>query len=252
MEFCIFISAKTMMIKKSAYLLLGTFILITNFTAAQSSINVPKNQYGIPVIVREDNYKKIISNDRDQKMVDLNQLIPGIILDLRYAGKNNFMHRRMYPSNTTFTFLRKPAADSLLKVQEELNAQGLGLKIFDAYRPYSVTEKFWELIHDERYVADPSKASNHNRGIAVDLTIVNLQTLQELNMGTGFDNFTDSAHQAFTDLPNDVLQNRKFLQELMEKYGFIQLKTEWWHFTLQSKNEFDAMDLSFKSLKKMN
>ncbi len=101
-------------------------------------------------------------------------------------------------------------------------------------------------------MADPSKASNHNRGIAVDLTIVNLQTLQELNMGTGFDNFTDSAHQAFTDLPNDVLQNRKFLQELMEKYGFIQLKTEWWHFTLQSKNEFDAMDLSFKSLKKMN
>lgn len=252
MEFCIFISAKTMMVNKYAYLLLSTFILITNFTAAQSSINVPKNQYGIPVISREDNYKKIIATDADQKMISLDQLIPGIILDLRYAGKNNFMHRIIYPANTNFTFLRKPAADSLLKVQKELNAQGLGLKIFDAYRPYSVTEKFWELIHDERYVADPSKASNHNRGIAVDLTIIHLPSLQELNMGTGFDNFTDSAHQTFTALPEEVLQNRKFLKDLMEKYGFTQLETEWWHFTLQSKKVFDAMDLSFKSLKKMN
>ena len=153
----------------------------------------------------------------------------------------------MYPAKINYTFLRKPAADSLLKVQQELNAHGLGLKIFDAYRPYSVTVKFWELIHDERYVANPSKASNHNRGIAVDLTIVNLKTQQELKMGTGFDNFTDSAHQSFIDCPKDILQNRKYLNALMEKDGFTPLETEWWHFTLKTKIIFDAMDLSFKT-----
>src|SRR5437867_1601617 len=84
---------------------------------------------------------------------------------------------------------------------QELNEKGLGLKIFDAYRPYSVTVKFWELIKDERYVANPSKGSGHNRGIAVDLTIIHLKTNEELNMGTGFDNFTDTAHQAFVNLP---------------------------------------------------
>ncbi len=219
--------------------------------AAQSSINVPKNQYGIGIIGREDNYLKIIAQDDDQKMIELNKFIPGIILDLRYATKDNFMQRRMYPAKTDYTFLRKPAADSLYKIQQELNAQGLGLKIFDAYRPYSVTEKFWELIHDERYVANPSKASNHNRGIAVDLTIIHLQTKQELNMGTGFDNFTDSAHQSFTALPGDVLQNRKFLKALMEKYGFSPLETEWWHFSLNTHKIFDAMNLSFGSLKKI-
>ena len=239
------------MFKKSTYLFLCTLFFIIKFAAAQSSINVPKNQYGIAVIEREDNYLKIIQLDSDQKMIELDKMIPGIILDLRYATKNNFMHRRMYPVNTNFTFLRKPAADSLYKIQQELNKHGLGLKIFDAYRPYSVTEKFWELIHDERYVADPSKASNHNRGIAVDLTIVNLKTQEELNMGTGFDNFTDSAHQSFKALPEDILQNRKYLNEVMEKYGFSPLETEWWHFTLKTKKAFDAMDLSFKSLKKM-
>ncbi len=239
------------MFKISTYLFISTLFFSTKFAAAQSTINVPKNQYGIPVIAREDNYLKIIAQDEQQKMLQLDKMIPGIILDLRYATKNNFMHRRMYPANTDYTFLRKPAADSLYKVQQELNALGLGLKIFDAYRPYSVTEKFWELIHDERYVANPSKASNHNRGIAVDLTIVNLKTHVELNMGTGFDNFTDSAHQSFIGFSKDILQNREYLKSLMEKYGFTQLETEWWHFTLKTKTTFDAMDLSFGSLKKL-
>ncbi|MEO7210216.1 MAG: M15 family metallopeptidase [Chitinophagaceae bacterium] len=239
------------MFKIIIYLLISTLFLSTNFAAAQSTINVPKNLYGIPVIGREDNYLKIIEQDEHQKMIQLDKMIPGIILDLRYATTNNFMHRRMYPANTDFTFLRKPAADSLYKLQQELNSQGLGLKIFDAYRPYSVTQKFWELIHDERYVGNPSKASNHNRGIAVDLTIVHLKTQEELNMGTGFDNFTDSAHQSFIDFPKDILQNREYLNALMEKYGFTPLETEWWHFTLKTKITFDAMDLSFKALKKL-
>lgn len=158
------------------------------------------------------------------------------------------MHRLMYPAGTSRSFLRMPAARALARVQQELAAQGLGLKIFDAYRPYSVTVKFWELVKDERYVANPAKGSGHNRGIAVDLTIIDLQTGRELDMGTGFDNFTDTAHQSFTDLPSTVLENRRLLRTVMEKYGFVALETEWWHYYLRDGAHFELLDIPFKKL----
>jgi D-alanyl-D-alanine dipeptidase len=124
------------------------------------------------------------------------------------------------------------------------------LKIFDAYRPYSVTVKFWELVKDERYVANPSKGSGHNRGIAVDLTVINLKTGKELNMGTGFDNFSDTAHHAFTKLPEEVLQNRLLLRSTMEKYGFKAFDTEWWHYYLANGERFGILDIGFKKMMK--
>jgi D-alanyl-D-alanine dipeptidase len=194
-------------------------------------------------------YKKQAERDSTKRMVELRSLVPDIIYDLRYAGVNNFMHRMMYPRNTAETFLRLPAAIALSKVQKELNKKGLGLKIFDAYRPYSVTVKFWELVKDERYVANPAKGSGHNRGIAVDLTIINLKTGEELNMGTGFDNFTDTAHHSFTNLPDEVLQNRLLLESVMVKNGFRALETEWWHYFLANGNRFELLDIDFKKLK---
>ncbi|HRH60231.1 MAG TPA: M15 family metallopeptidase, partial [Chitinophagaceae bacterium] len=137
---------------------------------------MPKNGYGLPVVAKKQLYKQTVASDSNQAMLNISKLIPGIAIDLRSASTNNFMHRAMYPYGTSVTYMRLPAAKALLRVQQELNKQGLGLKIFDAYRPYSVTEKFWELVHDERYVADPKKGSGHNRGIATDLTIINLQT----------------------------------------------------------------------------
>lgn len=196
-------------------------------------------------------YKKQVMLDSAREMVELKKIIPGIVYDLRYASTNNFMHRLMYPQNTPNTYLRLPAAFALQKVQKELNQNGLGLKIFDAYRPYAVTVKFWELVHDERYVANPVRGSGHNRGIAVDLTIINSETGQELNMGTGFDNFSDTAHQTFTNLPEEVLQNRSLLKSTMEKYGFKALDTEWWHFFLPNGNKFEILDIDFKKLKKI-
>ena len=203
-----------------------------------------------PVTDKLNVYREQVKKDSANRMTELKTLIPGIKYDLRYATTNNFMHRLMYPENTTITFMRLPAAEALKKVQKELNENGLGLKIFDAYRPYSVTVKFWELVHDERYVANPSKGSGHNRGIAVDLTIINLKTGKELNMGTGFDNFTDSAHQTFTKLPEEILQNRVLLRTTMEKYGFKAFDTEWWHFFLNNGNRFEILDIDFKKLNK--
>src|SRR5258706_9070277 len=199
---------------------------------------------------KADVYRKQVKRDSAKIMVELKTFIPGIIYDLRYATTNNFMHRLMYPEKTTIAFMRLPAAEALQKVQKELNENSLGLKIFDAYRPYSVTVKFWELVHDERYVANPAKGSGHNRGIAVDLTIINLKTGDELNMGTGFDNFTDTAHQTFTDLPEEVLQNRYLLRATMEKYGFVAFETEWWHYYLKDGEKFEVLDIDFKKLEK--
>ncbi len=195
-------------------------------------------------------YKTQVLHDPAKKMIELRSLIPDLIYDLRYATHDNFMNRRMYPIGTNTTFLRKPAAEALQKVQETLKAKGLGLKIFDAYRPWSVTAKFWELVHDERFVANPSKGSGHNRGISVDLTLINLNTSEELNMGTGFDNFTDTAHADFKQLPADVLQNRQILRSAMEQQGFKVLDTEWWHFYLPNASGFEILDIPFRKLSK--
>jgi D-alanyl-D-alanine dipeptidase len=217
---------------------------------SQGSITVPKNGYALETVKSKELFLKTVKADSNKEMISLKSFIPLLVLDLRYATTNNFMHRRMYPAKTNDTYLRLPAAKALLKVQQELNKKGLGLKIFDAYRPYSVTEKFWELVHDERYVADPKKGSGHNRGIAVDLTIIDLRTGKELNMGTGFDNFTDSAHHDFISLPKDVLANRQLLKETMEKYGFSLFATEWWHYSWPNPEKFEILDFDISKGKK--
>jgi D-alanyl-D-alanine dipeptidase len=194
-------------------------------------------------------YRKQVLHDAAKRMIELKTLIPGLVYDLRYASKDNFMHRLMYAENTSITFLRQPAAFALQQVQHELAKKGLGLKIFDAYRPYSVTVKFWELVKDERYVANPAKGSGHNRGIAVDLTIVDTATGIQLDMGTDFDNFTDTARSDFAGLPATVLQNRLLLKSTMEKYGFVVLSTEWWHFYLPQSAKFEVLDIDFKKMK---
>jgi D-alanyl-D-alanine dipeptidase len=130
----------------------------------------------------------------------LKRAIPSIALDLQVCRHQQFYERKIVPAHYQHYMVTKNCRRFLTKVQAQLKKCGLGLKIFDAYRPYSVTEKMWEPVQDDRYAADPKKGSGHNRGIAVDLTIINLKK-KELNMGTGFDNFSDSAHHAFTNLP---------------------------------------------------
>ena len=209
------------------------------------------NKYGLRVINSPEELQRIVKGNPGKAMTDLQKKIPWLLLDLRYATDNNFMRMRLYPKINT-TYLRKTAADSLIIVQKDLNGRGLGLKIFDAYRPYSVTERMWEPIKDDRYVADPKKGSNHNRGVAVDLTIIDLKTGKELNMGTGFDNFSDTAHHTFTGLPEEILQNRLLLKKVMESHGFKAFDTEWWHYSLPNATDFELLDIGFVEMKKLN
>ena len=182
---------------KISLVFLIIFYFVDFVTMAQSNVG---NKYGLNVVNDIKLLKSEIAVDSNKQMIDVTKAIPALVTDLRYCTTNNFMHRKLYPVLQT-TYLRLAAVNALKKVVIALKNKNLTLKIFDAYRPYSVTEEMWEEVKDSRYAADPSKGSGHNRGIAVDLTLVDLQTKKELNMGTGFDNFSDTAHQDFTGLP---------------------------------------------------
>lgn len=208
------------------------------------------NPYNLQIISTIPEFKQACRQNTLNEMWDLRDHIPSIRLDLKYSTKDNFLHHELYPHLTT-SYLRKPAAEALAAVQKELAGQGLGLKIWDAYRPYPVTVQMWEAVPDERYAANPKYGSGHNRGVAVDLTLVNLQTGSELDMGTGFDHFSDTAHIDFKQLPANVLANRKLLQTTMEKHGFNVLNTEWWHFYLPNAKDYALLGISFANLRKM-
>lgn len=207
----------------------------------------PLHSQDLKVVSTARAYRKQCTDDSLLKMVELKKIMPGLRYDLRYATRNNFTGEVLY-SQGKKTFMRTLPAAALFRVEQELKHMGYGLKIFDAYRPYSATVKMWELIQDERYVANPAKGSGHNRGLAVDLTIINRLTGEELEMGTGFDNFTDTAHRDFKGLPDSVLKNRKLLRTLMEKQGFTALETEWWHYYWPNNRKYDVLNLDFKHL----
>ena len=145
-------------------------------------------------------------------------------------------------------YLHEDAAARLLEVQKDLHGRGLGLKVFDGYRPLSVQQKMWDLVHDRRYVANPSvNRGRHSRGTAVDVTLVDGQG-HELEMPTKFDDFTAKARQDCNDLPEIQKGNRALLREVMEKHGFEPLGSEWWHFDLKGWYRYPVLDVDFTVL----
>ncbi len=186
-------------------------------------------------------YRQSVARDPELRLVDLEPL--AIPLDIRYATPDNFMKRTLYPRAKAF--LRAPAARALQEVQRELAPRGIGIKVYDAYRPYAVTVAMWEPIRNPDYVADPKKGSRHNRGAAVDLTLIDLKTGEELPMPTPYDDFTPRAALAFTDLPAEALANRALLRDVMTKHGFDPLPSEWWHYDFRGWERFDLLDVSF-------
>jgi zinc D-Ala-D-Ala dipeptidase len=240
-----------MNILKQRYFLLTIQTILFTFYGIAQNADLQISKYGVPVLGKYQYYQQSYELDSTKKLLELKEIIPGIRYDLRYTTTNNFMKRRMYPPNTNITFMRSLPARALQSVQQELSEKGLGLKIFDAYRPYSVTVKFWELVKDERYVADPKKGSGHNRGLAVDLTIIDLKSGTDLDMGTAFDNFSDSAHHSFIQFSTTVIQNRQLLKEIMLKHGFNLFETEWWHYSWPNDRNYEVMDIPFKKLNQL-
>lgn len=226
------------MIKK---LLFGFCVLFSSHLYAQKA-----NRFGLEVINNLADYKKSVAENPDKQLVELAKYIPGLKLDIRYATKNNFAKQAVYKQARAFA--RLPVANALKKVQAELKKSDLGLKIFDGYRPYSVTVKFFDIASDKNFVANPKDGSRHNRGCAMDLTIVNLKTGKDLNMPTPYDSFAAAASPDYKDLPADVIKNRDLLITLMERNGFRVLDNEWWHFDFKGWKNFELMDIGFEQL----
>lgn len=191
-------------------------------------------------------YKQQIRLSPEKQLVEIGKYIPSIQLDIRYATLNNFMHQRMYTQARAFA--RLPVVKALKAVEAELALQGLGLKIYDAYRPYAVTVQFYKKASDKNFVADPKKGSRHNRGCAVDLTLIDLKTGKELAMPTPFDSFSPMAAADYTNLPAVVLQNRLTLKTAMEHHGFRVLSNEWWHFDFIGWQNYELLDVPFSDL----
>ena len=183
----------------------------------------------------------------ETRLAEIKNYIPDIVLDIRYATINNFTHQKMYWEAKAFA--RLPVVLALKQVQADLKKQGLGLKIFDAYRPYAITVKFYEVAHDTNFVADPRKGSKHNRGCAIDLTAIDLKTGKELEMPTGFDSFSKKAASAYMDLPKIAIDNRAILKAAMEAHGFREIPTEWWHFDFNGWSKYPLLDIPFTEIK---
>jgi len=180
------------------------------------------------------------SQARHEPLVDIAQVDPRIVVDIKYATADNFMGRPLYPVNRCL--LRESVAARLKQVQDDLVAQGYGLKIHDGYRPLSVQKLMWEVMPDERFVADPAKGSRHNRGAAVDVTLVDASG-RELPMPSAYDEFSERAHRAYAGGSEATRRNRDLLIRAMQRRGFTVLESEWWHFDAPGWKHYPVMDV---------
>jgi len=206
-----------------------------------------QNKYGLKPATYEQ-YKESLKTAPQKELVDLEKVIPGIVLDIRYATTNNFTGEKIY--TLAKAYARKPVAEALKKAQAEFNKMGYGVKMYDAYRPYKATVKFYEVYKDTTYVASPYKGSRHNRGCALDMTIIDLKTGKELQMPTEFDSFKKEAWP-YSPVSDPVIKkNRETLISVMHKNGFKVTGSEWWHFDFIGWQKFEVMDIDFEELKK--
>ncbi|MCA1590925.1 MAG: M15 family metallopeptidase [Acidobacteria bacterium] len=191
-------------------------------------------------------------NKKEARLVELTTLDPTIKLDIRYATDDNFVGRKVYPEARAF--LQKPPAKAVVRVHRKLKKQGLGLVIFDGYRPWSITKLFWEVTPDEKrkFVADPARGSKHNRGAAVDLSIFYLQTGDLLEMPSAYDEFTERASPDYAGGTEQQRANRELLRKLMENEGFTVNPNEWWHFDYKNWQDYGIYDISFAEASKLN
>jgi zinc D-Ala-D-Ala dipeptidase len=194
----------------------------------------------ISKIATEDNPVKEIEKkeeDANTMFTELTKTEHGIAVDLRYATTNNFTKKQIYDCGRCY--LRPEAAAALIKVHHELKSKhGYGLKVFDCFRPRPYQQRLWDIVPNPDYVTPPNKGSMHSRGLAVDLTIVDDKG-KEMDMGTAFDFFGKEAHTDYKGHSEDINSNRKLLTDMMQKYGFKGIRTEWWHFSFNAKYGLD-------------
>jgi D-alanyl-D-alanine dipeptidase len=223
------------------YTFLALFIIVCTAAQAQHYKYIDSSK-----VMGLKSYLTEIKAHPETRLVEIKKYIPGIVLDIRYATTNNFMHRQMYKEAKAFA--RLPVVLALKDVEADLKTRGLGIKIYDAYRPYTITVKFYEEAKDTNFVADPRKGSKHNRGCAIDMGLVDLKTGKDLDMPTGFDSFSKKASANYPNLPKQEIDNRELLKSVMQAHGFNVIATEWWHYDFNGWARYPLLDIPFSKI----
>jgi D-alanyl-D-alanine dipeptidase len=185
---------------------------------------------------------------RPSDLVEVATLEPTIRLDVRYATRNNILRWPVY--GEARVFLQRPAAEAVVRAHRALRGQGYGLLLFDGYRPWYVTRLFWDAVPaaQHAFVADPDKGSRHNRGCAVDLTLYDLATGREVAMPSGYDDFSERAHPAYTGGTAAERAARDLLRRTMEAEGFTVNDLEWWHYDCRDWQQYRIENVAFKDI----
>jgi D-alanyl-D-alanine dipeptidase len=175
----------------------------------------------------ERNYISI----NDTTFVNLKEFSQDFVYDMKYATSDNFLKAKVY--DCAECFLRLKTVNALVDVNKKFIEKGYKIKIFDCYRPLDIQKKMWKIVSNPKYVANPVKGSIHNRGGAVDITLVD-RNGKELDMGTSFDFFGVEASHNYQNFSEEVRQNRILLKTIMTSSGFNSFDSEWWHYNLKS------------------
>jgi len=185
---------------------------------------------------------------RPADLVELTTLDPTIRLDIRYATTRNFLGTPLY--SQARAFMQRPAAEALVRVERSLAAQGYGLLVYDAYRPWYVTRVFWDAMPPDlhRFVADPAEGSRHNRGCAVDLTLYDLRTGRPVPMPSLYDEASERAYPTYTGGTAEQRRMRDLLRRYMEAQGFSVYEFEWWHYDYRDWRSYRIENVRFEDI----
>lgn len=218
--------------------------LTARFTAAAICLILISGAYGQSGPPKE-------VNKRDADLIELTKLKKSIKLDIKYATTDNFVGKQVYPEARAF--LQRPAAEALVRVHNLLKKEGLGLVIYDGYRPWAITKLFWEITPEEKrkFVANPEKGSKHNRGCAVDLSIYDRKTGKLIPMPSGYDEFSERASPDYKGGSDEELSNRDKLRRMMEAEGFTVNANEWWHFDYKDWERYAIYNIAFSEIGKV-
>ena len=181
-------------------------------------------------------------NFQDSDFVDITLFSDSFVISMSYATKDNFVDTILYPCSKCL--LRYEVAKDLLRAESEFEADGYHIKLYDCYRPHWVQELMWKIVSDPGLVADPKTGSRHNRGSAVDVSLVDASG-NELDFGTPFDDFSKKSKTFYPDLPDTIKKNRLYLREVMQHNNFSGINSEWWHFSHNCGTKYKVSNRGF-------
>ncbi len=232
------------------------FFIVFSFSFCNNNHSDNKNADSDSIFMNKDSLSDLKKSDslektekqiepvhyKDSDMVDITEFSEHIVLDIHYARKDNFLNMVLYPCAKCL--LRYEVLQDLLLAEAEFESMGLFLKVYDCYRPLRVQKLMWKKIPKPGLVANPATGSRHNRGSAVDVSLVDSKG-KELDFGSCFDDFSAKGKTFYPNLPDTVKKNRMLLRSIMQKHNFKGINSEWWHFTHNCGTKYPVSDAEF-------